>query len=78
MLNPCIKCGKERMDGRSWKEKNGTSVITHTATVCPDADCQKLVDKDIEDRKAKSDLLIKKKLDAKQAREKEFTAESAA
>ena len=27
MLNPCVQCGKERIDGKTWKEKNGSSVI---------------------------------------------------
>lgn len=70
MGNPCVECGTERIDGKSWKEKTGTSVVTYTSTVCPDPDCQKIVDKAIEDRKIKSELLIKKKLDAKLAREK--------
>lgn len=70
MSNPCIKCGKERVDGKSWKERVGTSVITHTSTVCPNPHCQKIVDKTIEDRKFKSSLLIKKKLEAKLAKEK--------
>lgn len=70
MANPCVECGTERIDGKSWKEKTGTSVVTYTSTVCPDPDCQKIVDKAIEDRKIKSELLIKKKLDAKLAREK--------
>ena len=73
MLNPCTECGKERVDGKSWKEKSGTGVIIHTSTICPDASCQKIVDKNIEDRKAKASLLVKKKLDAKLAREKQLS-----
>lgn len=74
MLNPCIECGKERVDGKSWKGKAGTSVIMYTLTICPDPQCQKIVDKAIAARKAKSILLIKKKLDAKLAREKLLVA----
>lgn len=70
MLNPCVECGKERVDGKSWKGKAGSAVVTYTQTVCPDTDCQKKVDKAIEDRKMKSADLAKKKLDAKLAREK--------
>ena len=70
MLNPCINCGKERVDGKTWKERNGASLIIHTQTICPDSECQKKVDKTTEERIAKSMLLIKKKLDAKLAREK--------
>lgn len=74
MLNPCIECGKERVDGKSWKGKAGTAVIMYTSTICPDPQCQKIVDKAIAARKAKSILLIKKKLDAKLAREKLLVA----
>ena len=70
MNNPCTNCGRQRIDGKSWKEKIGIQVITYTSTICPDADCQKIVDKGIADRKAKSDYLIKTKADAKLAREK--------
>jgi len=72
MLNPCVQCGKERIDGKSWKEKNGSSVIEHTSTICPDSDCQKLVEKAIEDRKMKAEILLQKKLNAKASKEKEF------
>jgi len=70
MNNPCIRCGKPRIDGKSWKSNLGNSVITHTLTICPDSACQKIVDKAIADRRAKSELLIKEKLEAKLAREK--------
>lgn len=70
MLNLCIKCGKPRVDGKTWEEKAGTSVVTYTLTICPDADCQKIVDKATADRKEKSVNLIKAKLEAKLAREK--------
>lgn len=70
MLNPCVQCGKERVDSKTWKEKSGSSVVTYTLTICPDPDCQKIVDKAIADRREKSAGLVKKKLDAKLAREK--------
>ena len=74
MNNPCIQCGKPRIDGKSWEEKSGVSPITHTQTICPDPDCQKIVDKAIADRKAKSANLIKVKAEAKLAREKLLAA----
>ena len=70
MQNLCIECGKERIDGKTWKGKSGASTVTYTKTICPDADCQKKVDQAIADRKEKSTMLIKKKMDAKLAREK--------
>ncbi len=70
MSNPCINCGKERIDGKTWKGKIGISVITYTQTICPDPKCQKIVDQRTADRKAKSELLAKGKQEAKLAREK--------
>lgn len=70
MSNPCVKCGKERVDSKSWKGKVGVSVITYTLTVCPDAECQKIVDQGIADKKAKTASLMKAKEKAKLDREK--------
>ncbi len=70
MSNPCVKCGKERIDGKSWESKVGISVIVHTMTVCPDRECQKQVDKSIAERRAKTASMLKAKEDAKLAREK--------
>ena len=70
MDNPCVRCGKKRIDGKTWKGKSGISVVTYTQTICPDADCQKIVDQAIAERRAKAMLLIKEKADAKLAREK--------
>lgn len=73
-MNLCIVCGKERIDGKSWKGKVGASVVIYTKTICPDPSCQKIVDKAISDRKEKSADLIRKKLEAKLAREKQLAA----
>ena len=76
MLNLCIECGKPRIDSKTWKGKSGSSVVTYTLTICPDPSCQKIVDKAIADRKAKSANLIKAKAEAKLAREKLLAAAS--
>ncbi|MCL5784875.1 MAG: hypothetical protein M1142_06010 [Patescibacteria group bacterium] len=65
MSNPCINCGKERVDGKTWEEKIGATVVIHTQTVCPDSECQKLVDKAIAERKSKTASLLKAKAAAK-------------
>lgn len=70
MQNLCVNCGKQRIDGKSWEEKVGSSVVTYTLTICPDSACQKIVEKAIADRKEKSANLIKAKAEAKLAREK--------
>lgn len=63
--NPCTRCGKQRVDGKTWKEKVtnffGTSVIIHTETVCPDKECQKIVEKTMEmARQRTEDMRVKK------------------
>lgn len=70
MNNPCIQCGKQRVDGKTWKGKVGISVVTYTQTICPDPACQKIVDQAIADRKEKNELLNQKKIAAKLEREK--------
>lgn len=44
--NPCVRCGKERVILRTWKERVGNSVVVNTDTICPDPECQKLVNKE--------------------------------
>lgn len=47
----------------------GASVVTYTMTVCPDKDCQKVVDQGIAERKAKTASMLEAKEKAKKARE---------
>ena len=50
---PCIRCGKPRIVAKSWKEQVGTSFLTYTMTVCPDPECQKVVDDQLQSKKDK-------------------------
>lgn len=63
--NPCIRCGKERIVSKTWKEEVtnffGSSVITHTETVCPDEECQKVVDAKFKQEKEKKEALMLEK-----------------
>ena len=65
--NPCIRCGKQRIDSKTWEEKitnfMGTSIITHTQTVCPDPECQKIVEKEQDVRKKRKEELEQNKED---------------
>lgn len=74
MSNPCIQCGKERIPGKTWTEKAGLTIVTRIHMLCPDKACQKLLDKAIADQKAKNDLLIQERAEAKLAREKLLAA----
>lgn len=59
--NVCTRCGKARIDGKSWTEKVemffGTSTVVHTETMCPDPECQKIVEEKLAQQKQKSDDL---------------------
>lgn len=63
--NPCIRCGKERIVSKTWKEEiqnfSGTSFITHTETVCPDKECQKILDEKFKQEKERKEALLVEK-----------------
>lgn len=42
----CIRCGKMRVVSRKWKDQTDGKgpVLSHVQSVCPDPECQKLVD----------------------------------
>jgi len=77
IINPCTRCGKERIEGKKYSEEIatffGTSTIIHVDTVCPDPECQKIVEEKLDAQKAKSDELKaekQKKLDVATAARK--------
>lgn len=50
----CIRCGKKRIFKRQWKEVFGRGpAIIHVETVCPDSECQKIVDAEFAEKRAK-------------------------
>lgn len=51
--NVCVRCGKQRVEVRTWKEHIKGAVLTHTSTACPDAECQKIVDRQFAAQKEK-------------------------
>jgi len=64
--NPCTRCGKERVSLKSWNETitnfMNTTEVTYTETICPDKECQKLVEKELEaQRKKKEELGLNRK-----------------
>ena len=64
---PCIRCGKSRIIAKSWTEKINNSVITYTQTVCPDPECQKIVDSDLQKKKDKITAIQNKSLERRKA-----------
>lgn len=50
----CIRCGKTRIFFKKWKEvpEKGTPLI-HIEYVCPDKECQKIVDAEFNEKREK-------------------------
>lgn len=44
-MSKCTRCGKERIIQSSVVENLEKTTVTYTITVCPDPECQKLVEK---------------------------------
>lgn len=44
-MSKCTRCGKERIIKSSYTEKLEKTTVVYTVTVCPDSECQKLVEK---------------------------------
>jgi len=61
-ISICIRCGKPRILSKSWVEKTEKgSTLTHSAEVCPDKACQKIVEADFAaKREKKLEMLAKK------------------
>lgn len=60
--NPCTRCGKERIVSRTWKERiqtfSGAVIVQiNSDTICPDAQCQKIVEEELFVQKQKRDKI---------------------
>lgn len=44
-MSKCTRCGKERVIVSSHTKKVDKATVTYTVTVCPDPECQKMVNK---------------------------------
>ena len=49
--NYCIRCGKKRILKKTWEEYKGNSLLSYSKYVCPDEDCQKIVEKKLKKEK---------------------------
>lgn len=69
--NICMRCGKKRIVTRTWKEKvvsyGKISVIECTETVCPDKNCQELVNKGLAAQRVKTQQIAKDREDREAA-----------
>lgn len=58
--NLCIRCGRERIVVKKWSERINTTMTQYTLALCPDKECQKIVDAQNALREEKRLLHIKK------------------
>lgn len=69
----CIRCGKTRIFLKSWTEKNNNRgpISRLELYVCPDKDCQKIVDEKFEAlRRKKAEIAERKLINFEEARRK--------
>ncbi len=76
ITNPCIRCGKQRIEAETWSEGVGNAKITHIDTVCPDQDCQTIVDQEIAMKKKIRDDATFKRAKDKEERVKLMAAKT--
>lgn len=65
--NACIRCGKKRIVSKTWTEKVSGSLTTYTLTVCPDPECQKIVEKELKKKRDRIMEIQKKSLERRKA-----------
>jgi len=56
-MSVCPRCGKQRITVSSHEEVVSKSKITYTETVCPDPECQKMVEKGLRNDEKKRAVL---------------------
>lgn len=63
--NPCTRCGSERIISKSWEETvktfSGTTMVVHTLTVCPNRECQKIVEEQLATQRIKQEIIRRDK-----------------
>jgi hypothetical protein len=60
--NPCFRCGKQRIISRTWTETITTfsgmqQKVTYSDAICPDAECQSLLDVELDKQKEKREKI---------------------
>lgn len=65
----CILCGQPRILSKTWSELIGISKVTYSQSVCPDTECQKIVEKQLKD---KHDAFFQRNEDSLKRRKENF------
>lgn len=76
-ISSCIRCGKLRVEAKSWTEYIGESRVTYTQYVCPDSECQKIVESQLQKKKDKLESIqqesLKRRKETRRIRSKSQT-----
>jgi aspartate/tyrosine/aromatic aminotransferase len=68
--NICTRCGKQRVVGSKIEEQvetySGMSTIVRTQMICPDPECQAIVEKELHEQQEKR-AMFKKESEQRQA-----------
>lgn len=74
MTSLCTLCGNERVLSKTWKEVvksyNNLTTITHTQFVCTNTKCQKLVEAQLAQQRARKEIIEHQKELAKANKDK--------
>ena len=62
--NICLRCGKQRVISRTYTESVNGSLLTYTETVCPDPECQKILNMQFAAEKVKREQFAANKASA--------------
>lgn len=59
LANPCVRCGQERILSKVWSEtvSSFSNPVTHSLWVCPNEECQSVVDVGIREKREKAEAI---------------------
>lgn len=65
--NPCIRCGKQRINSEAHEQEvntfYGKTTVTVTESLCPDSECQHIVSQELEAKRKKKEALDQERTD---------------
>lgn len=68
--NVCPRCGKTRIVTKVYREKVEGGYVNYKVAVCPDPECQKIVDKKLNDEAFKRGVILKEQMQREEERQK--------
>lgn len=52
----CFRCGQKCIFSKTWIEETSGAKITHHVWICPDKECQKIVEQTLKEKREKAEL----------------------